>query len=86
MMTRSFIRPRDNIAGAVAALYHNRPHGTAPVDYRPGSDRGRGIDYLTFRRVAELAQAVDFTTGSALRGLLARHRSDRYKPPLYRTI
>ncbi|WP_024800842.1 DUF1152 domain-containing protein [Nocardia sp. BMG51109] len=47
--------------------------------------RVRGVDFLTFRRVAEFARSTDPAAGAALRELLAAHRPDNYAPPLYRT-
>ncbi|WP_405136783.1 DUF1152 domain-containing protein [Nocardia sp. NBC_01388] len=51
------------------------------------SDRARGarIDYLTLRRVAEIAEAMDPISGQRLRTLLAEARPAQYRPPLYRT-
>lgn len=42
-----------------------------------------GINALTIRRVAELVSATDPAATEALRELLAHHRPDNFRPPLY---
>lgn len=55
------------------------------IDRYSGQAHLVGIDYLTLRRVAELAEAMDPISGARLRSLLAAARPGRYLPPLYRT-
>ncbi|QVI20104.1 DUF1152 domain-containing protein [Nocardia tengchongensis] len=55
------------------------------VDDYAAQARGRGADALTIRRVAELLSAIDPSAGDILRRLLARHRPDQFRPPLYTT-
>lgn len=63
------------------------PNGDAlpKIDEFAEAAAGRGIDYLSVRRLAELVGATDPEAMSELRRLLARARPDKYVPPLFCT-
>jgi hypothetical protein len=56
----------------------------ATVDDHAAEAARRGCDFVTFRRLAELAGATSGDGLLALQDLLSRERADRYAPPLYR--
>ncbi|MFE3190856.1 DUF1152 domain-containing protein [Nocardia sp. NPDC059240] len=53
------------------------------IDDHAVQARGRGVDAITLRRIAELVQAVDPSATRALRILLTEQRTHRFRPPLY---
>ncbi len=53
------------------------------IDRQVEATLARGVDALTLRRVAEMVSAVDPATTSALRRLLAEHRGNNFRPPIY---
>jgi hypothetical protein len=55
------------------------------VDIFAAEARLRGADFVSVRRLAELIGVKSSPHLAAFRGLLAAQRTDRYRPPIYRT-
>ncbi|MEU0543947.1 DUF1152 domain-containing protein [Nocardia sp. NPDC005978] len=70
---------------STSAAYYAHDDALRTIDQYSDRAARAGVDYLTLRRVAELAYAMDPVSGARLRALLAASRPDRYLPPLYRT-
>lgn len=70
---------------STSAAYYAHDDALRTVDQYTDRAARAGVDFLTLRRVAELAYAMDPVSGARLRSLLAAARPERYLPPLYRT-
>ncbi|MFE2994844.1 DUF1152 domain-containing protein [Nocardia sp. NPDC059246] len=77
---------RRRAAGERAEIRLPNSESLGIIDRYVDVARGRGVDAITVRRIAELVQAVDPSATQALRELLSEQRPARFRPPLYRVI
>ncbi|MBY8856061.1 DUF1152 domain-containing protein [Nocardia sp. CA2R105] len=75
---------RQRAAGDRAKVRMPGPETLAVIDEYAADACERGVTALTVRRVAEMVSAIAPEATDALRALLAQHRPDSFRPPLYR--